>query len=294
MGGPCELRIYAENFAIASRAADAACAEIRRLENKYSRYRNDSITTAINASAGNQNGISVDDETAGLLDYAATVYQHSSGLFDITSGILRQVWDFQSGRLPAQQDVEALLPKIGWYRVRWEKPRICLPLVGMQLDFGGYVKEYAADSAAKLLREEGIENGIVDLGGDLAVVGPRPGGRHWAVGIRNPRAPATALLHTGLIQGGLASSGDYERFMLINGKRYSHILNPMTGWPVETLSGVSVIAEQCLVAGTATTVAMLKGEKDGLQWLEELGLPYFAIDRQNRVSGTMQALPNET
>jgi thiamine biosynthesis lipoprotein len=286
MGSPCELQLYATSPAQADEAAAQAQHEMQRLESVYSRFRDDSLTTRINRSAGSAQGVEVDDETAGLLDYAQQAWMQSDGLFDITSGVLRQAWNFKSGRLPTQAQLDSVLPRIGWQRVRWKKPRLWLP-AGMELDFGGYVKEYAADSAARVCREAGIRHGLVELGGDISLVGTHPDGAPWQVGIRNPRAPEQAIARIPLGHGAIASSGDYERYMEVGGQRYCHILNPKTGWPVEGLRAVSVVAEQCLVAGTASTIAMLKGAEAGPRWLAELGLPWLAVDAQGRLSGSI-------
>jgi thiamine biosynthesis lipoprotein len=270
-------------------AAEVGIAEVARLERKYSRYRDDSLTTRINRSAGDPDGVCVDAETAALIDYADVSFQQSGGLFDITSGILRRVWDFKAGRLPAQDELDNVRKRIGWEKVRWERPRLVLPLEGMELDFGGYVKEYAADRVAELCRSRGIRHGLVDLGGDLSVLGPHPDGTPWRVGVRDPRRPDAAMASVALAAGAIASSGDYERFMVVDGKRYGHILNPKTGWPVEGLAGVSVVASHCLIAGTAATIAMLKGVRDGVAWLEELGLPHVRVDRSGAIGGTLAA-----
>ena len=140
MGSPCELRLSGE---CADEIARAAQAEIARLEAKYSRYREDSLATRINRSAGDARGIEVDAETARLLDYAATAWRESGGRFDITSGILRRAWNFKAARVPTRAEIAALLPLIGWDKLEWRSPRIVLPRAGMELDFGGYVKEYA-------------------------------------------------------------------------------------------------------------------------------------------------------
>lgn len=289
MGSPCELRFYASSGDTADAAYAAAVAVIAQLEERYSRYRPTSLTSRINAAAGSGEWVTVDAETAGLLDYAQQVWEQSDGLFDITSGILRQAWDFRAARLPQQADIDALLPKVGWEKVEWSAPRIRLPMPGMELDFGGYVKEYAADAAARALWEQGIEHGFVELGGDIAVIGPHPDGSPWRIGVRHPRKPDTALAVLELHEGALASSGDYERSITVDGVRYGHILNPKTGWPVQSLAAVSVVAPQCLLAGTATTVAMLK-QGDAQEWLQMLGLPYLAVTDEATIFGTLKAV----
>ncbi len=277
MGGPCRLRLDCEEEPLALAAIAAAEAELRRLEHKYSRYRQDSLVSRINAAAGGS-PVAIDAETAGLLGYADTLWRESGGRFDPTSGVLGRAWDFHSGRLPAQADIDALLPLVGWDRVEWDGAAVRLPAAGMELDFGGFVKEYAADSAAAVLTRQGIRRGLVELAGDIAVVarGEDIGG--WEVGIRHPERPGEAVARIHLAQGGLASSGDYERCLVIDGRRYGHILDPFTGWPVGGLVAVSVVAAQCLVAGGSATIAMLQPPEEALCWLAALGLPWFAVD----------------
>jgi thiamine biosynthesis lipoprotein len=283
MGSPCELRLYGER---AEAAACAAQAEVLRLEAKYSRYRDDSLASRINASAGDPAGVRVDAETARLLDYAATAWRESGGRFDISSGILRRAWDLKSGRLPAPEAVAALLPLVGWQHVVWRAPHIVLPRAGMQLDFGGFVKEYAADLAAAKCRELGVRHGLVDLGGDLAVIGPHPDGRPWQIGVRDPRAPERALLRLAVARGGIATSGDYERCMFVAGVRYGHVLDPRTGWPVRGLASATVVAEACLVAGTLTTSALLRGAAGGA-WLDALGAASVWVEDGGRIGGRL-------
>lgn len=287
MGTLCEFVVQGQDQTVLGRAVAAAEAEVLRLEAKYSRYRDDSVTAAINRSAGSGQAIEVDDETAGLLDYAAIAHGESEGLFDITSGVLRRAWDFRSGRLPSAEEVAALLPFVGWTRLRWERPHLTLPIAGMQLDFGGYVKEYAADTAAARCVSAGVASGYVDLGGDIRVIGPQLDGSAWRIGVRDPRNPAQPIAVVELSSGGIATSGDYERCMVVDGRRYSHLLDPRTGWPVDSYASVSVLAGQTLVAGTATTTALLKGRPDGATWLAELGLPYLLVEHDGRQTGSL-------
>ncbi len=269
MGGPAELQLYLDapdkNQSSLVRQAEA---EAFRLEKKYSRYRNDSVTAAINDSSGRQEGISVDDETAALLNYAQTAWQQSNGLFDITSGVLRKAWDFKLNRLPDKKRLARLLNNVGWQKLLWQAPRLQMP-AGMEIDFGGVVKEYAADAIAALLRNQGVQHGLVELAGDISIIGPHPNGKAWKIGVRNPDRPESAIATIDVFKGAVASSGHYERFITVDGQRYCHILNPKTGWPENSVAGVSVHASTCLVAGTATTTAMLLGAAQGRKWLQE-------------------------
>lgn len=267
-------------------AFDAAEAEVRRLEAKYSRYREDSLTARINASAGSGTPVALDDETEGLLNYADTLWQQSAGLFDLTAGVLRRAWNFRSGQPPRPEIIDELLPLVGWQQVQRHNNSLALPVTGMELDFGGMVKEYACDAAATVLKLHGVGHALVDLAGDMACTGPRSDGQPWTIAIRHPEAANRAVATVSLSSGGLATSGDYERYLEINGQRYGHILNPHTGWPERGYLAVSVTAAQCLVAGSAATVALLKSELDARRWLEELGLPWLAVDRELACTGS--------
>lgn len=286
MGSPCEIQLFAKTQARARQVADAAVADVRRLEARYSRYLGDSLLSAINRVAAAGGGIEVDAETAGLLNYALACYEQSGGLFDITSGILRQAWRFGQGALPDETQIQGLLDRIGWHRLRWNPPRLEFPVPGMELDFGGIVKEYAVDRAAALCREAGIRHGLVNLGGDIKLIGPRADGAPWRVGIVHPRQQQATLQTLALREGAVASSGDYERCLVVDGVRYGHVLNPRTGWPVKHLAAVSVVGDFCVVAGSASTIAMLMEER-GPAWLEALGLPHLWVDVDGRMGGSL-------
>lgn len=286
MGSPCELQVFACDADAARRAIAAVTADVERLEGRYSRYRDTSLLSRINRVAAEGGSIDVDAETRGLVDYAATCFEQSGGLFDITSGLLRKAWNFKSGRLPEPARVAALLPHVGWDKLVWDAPTLRFPRPGMELDFGGIVKEYAADRAATLCREHGIAGGLVNLGGDIGVVGPRPDGDAWRIGLRHPRAEEATMGVVQLRCGGLATSGDYERCLVVDGKRYGHVLNPRTGQPVAHLASVTVHADHCVVAGSASTIAMLK-EVEGPAWLASLGLPHFWVTGDGRCGGSL-------
>lgn len=286
MGTACTLHLYAARQGEADRAARSAIAEVRRIEARYSRYRPDSLLAEINRVALRGGSLALDEETAGLLDYAYACHARSGGMFDISSGILRKAWDFNGAKLPRQETLDLLLPKVGLDKIAWEDRRLTFTLAGMELDFGGIGKEYAADRAAEACLSLGIRHGLVDLGGDIRVIGPHPDLAPWPIGIKHSRRPDALMASFDVRQGALASSGDYERCMVVDGKRYSHILNPLTGWPVHGLSSVSVLAEQCLVAGSISTMAMLKGE-NGIAWLKELGVPHVWMDAEGKQGGSM-------
>ncbi len=274
LGSKNEIKLYSEDPAIAAKVSDEIIKECRRIEGKFSRYQSESIITKINNSAGN-NPIKVDPETAGLLDYADACFNQSEGLFDITSGVLRKVWNFKKELIPSEESIQSVLPLIGWDTVVWQNHEIKLPTAGMEIDLGGIGKEYAVDRSYGVGIENGITHGFVNLGGDLRVFGPRVDGTPWSIGIQHPRKTNAAIAQVKLTSGALATSGDYERFIEVAGKRYCHILNPKTGWPVEGIQSVTVTTDTCLIAGTLTTIAMLFGQKKGRLFLEEQGVQFL-------------------
>lgn len=285
MGTRCEIRLFASDAESAARVFLACAAEVNRLENKYSRYRPGNFLHAINVAAQQGGETQVDAECASLLDYADACYRQSEGLFDITSGILRKVWNFDRPALPDPAALAQTLRAVGWQHVRRDGLRLRFARPGMELDFGGIVKEYAVDRAVAVCREHGIAHGVVDMGGDIAAIGPDPDGEPWRIGVRHPRQPEREVASIAIAHGALATSGDYERCIVIDGKRYSHILSPRSGWPVQGLASVTVVAGQCVVAGSISTTAMLK-ELDGVDWLAGLGATHVWVGLDGAVGGT--------
>ncbi|HET7730919.1 MAG TPA: FAD:protein FMN transferase [Usitatibacter sp.] len=276
MAAENELQLHASGERDARHAADAAIAEVARIEAKYSRYRPGSVVSRINAAAGGAE-VAVDAETAALLDYADACFRQSGGAFDPTSGVLRRAWRFDTARVPSDAELAALLPLIGWGAVERSAAAVRLPRAGMELDFGGFGKEYAVDRAASVLLAHGVESALVNLAGDLAIVGPQPGDAPWQVGIRHPRVAGAVVARVPVHSGAIATSGDYERFVEVGGERHCHVLDPRTGRAARGFQSVTVHGPSCLVAGSASTIAMLHGREQGLSWLRGLGLPHLCV-----------------
>jgi len=285
MGGDNELLLG--GAAALDSVARAAIDDVQRIERKYSRYRDDSVTSAINRGAGGP-PLAIDTETAALLGYAQTCFEQSQGRFDITAGALRAAWDFKR-EPPVRPDpgkLQATLANIGWAAVEWSSTTIRLPRPGMQVDFGGIGKEYAADRVATIAQECYARHGCVNLGGDVRVWGGRPDGSAWRVGIRHPRAHEAAMAGVDLHDGAVATSGDYERYVDIDGKRYCHIIDARTGEPVSAWRSVSVVAPLAIVAGSYATIAMLM-QRDAQAWLDRAGLQWLGVDAGGEVRGTL-------
>jgi thiamine biosynthesis lipoprotein len=275
MAGPCEVLLPSMNEHAALGIGAVAAQEAWRVEKKYSRYRNDSVTTRIHENRGT--AIEVDAETASLIDFASQCFDLSDGLFDITSGVLRRAWTFDgSDRIPEAAVIERLLPLVGFEKLQWRSPRLLLP-AGMELDFGGIGKEYAVDRAYEALAARDWSPFLINFGGDLRANRPPPHGP-WQVGIERPDTDREATMLLELEYGALATSGDSRRFLLKDGVRYGHILNPLTGWPApESPRSITVAASSCTEAGLLSTVAMLRGM--GAQaYLEEQGVRYWLLE----------------
>lgn len=288
MASPCEVLVYLprKEKKLARRLAALIAGEAWRIEAAYSRYQTGNVHAELHAHPDQRQR--VDGETARMLNFGETAWRLSDGLFDLTAGILRKVWKFDgSDRVPESTAVEALLPSIGWDRLIWESdpPQadgnvaggwLTLP-EGMELDFGGIGKEYAVDRALglgmQLLKGRDAPL-LVNFGGDLACSGPRPGNEPWRIGLEAPDRFDQAAAVLALRSGALATSGDSRRFLLKDGRRYSHVLNPHTGWPVpDAPRSVTVAGPTCVQSGLLATLAMLKGA-DAKAFLEETGLPY--------------------
>ena len=281
MASGCEIVLCAPDSAHAHLVAGTAIDEVRRIERKYSRYLDGSIVSRINVAAG-EDWIECDPETLSLLDFADSLHRSSAGLFDITSGLLRRAWDFKRARVPDAQTLADLQPLIGWEQVERSGSKLRLARRGMEIDFGGFGKEYAADRAALQLAQSGIQHGYVNLAGDMRILGPKPDGKPWLMGIQDPRRKDGIFATIPVASGGLATSGDYERYFEIDGKRYCHILNPHTGYPVTHWRSISVMAPLAIVAGGCSTIAMLM-EQRALEFLEATGYSYLAIDCEGEI-----------
>jgi len=281
MASPCEVLMQTQDKRLAEQVAHCVSAEVWRIEDKYSRYDCRSICSQINSGGGNQ--VAIDEETYLLLNFADQCYQLSDGLFDITSGVLRQVWSFDSlsgecQYFPCTTEINKLIRLVDWNKVTYDQNSIILPK-NMELDFGGIGKEYAVDRSILLAKQLMDEPLLVNLGGDLAVTGPRTNNQPWQVAIEHldcdalgqPQDMIVALKH-----GALATSGDARRYLIKLGVRYGHVLNAKTGWPIiHAPRSITTVAPQCIQAGILATLALLQGEQ-AEQFLTEQEITFWA------------------
>lgn len=279
MASDCSILIESEQPDLVIKAAKSAIAEAWRIEYKFSRYQTNNTFSKIHSKF---DVIQIlDTETAQLMIFANHAYHASEGLFDITSGILRKAWKFDgTNNLPKQSVINELLTNVGWTKLGWNPnnpTELILPL-GMELDFGGIGKEYAVDKMLTLCCQSLSKTSasiLINCGGDLVCSGKRLNGESWKVGIESINDREKAKHIVALSSGALATSGDSRRFLLKDGIRYSHVLNPITGWPItDAPRSVTVAAPTCINAGIISTLALLQGA-EAENFLSSLDMPYW-------------------
>jgi thiamine biosynthesis lipoprotein len=274
LGTTCEVQ-YAPpgNRAQSAEFEHAAVAWVQAFEAKYSRFRPDSLISRINRAAGRE-WVAVDAEMEQLLKLGDTLQFMTQGVLDPTALPLIQLWNWKAEkpRVPSGAEIAAALRLVGWSKVQRTPGKIFLPVAGMALDFGGFGKEYAVDVVAQIAQDHGIANALVDFGHDLRALGAPPGRPAWHIGLENPDQPGATFASVGLSGSrGIASSGDYLRCFTVDGRRYGHIVDPRTGWPVANgCIQVTVIAGTCLQAGILSTTSFVLGVPKGLELIQSL------------------------
>lgn len=271
LGTQCEVQYAApQGDAQAMAFERAAVGWVTAFEAKYSRFRPDSLLSRINAAAGRA-AVEIDSETEGLLKLCEMLHFMTNGVLDPTALPLIRLWNYKAEqpRIPREDEIAAARSRVGWKKVQWSGGKIFLPEPGMALDFGGFGKEYAVDMVAQLAVDHGIPSALVDFGHDLRAIGAPPGRPAWHVGLEDPNRPGTANGSIGVIGKGVASSGDYIRCATIEGKRYGHIVDPRTGWPVANgCLQATVVASTCLQAGVLSTTAFVLGAAKGIEFIQ--------------------------
>jgi FAD:protein FMN transferase len=288
MGGGARVEFVDDRGADrATRIARAVEGEAHRIEAKFSRYRERSVISEINRNAG-RTPVAVDAETEMLVASALDLARQTGGRFDPTVGALRRAWDFNSGRVPSNDEIASLLPLVDAGAVSIRNRTVFLRRAGMEIDLGGVGKEYAVDRAADVLRTEGVRAAIVNFAGDVRTVGSRGDGRPWKVGVLDPRDRARLRfsIHA-LGNAGIATSGDYERGFVKDGTRYHHILDATTGWPARGVVSATVVAATAFRAGQFATASFLFGPEAGLTLLERApDLEGALIDEDGAIRAT--------
>jgi thiamine biosynthesis lipoprotein len=270
MGTRCRVSLVEPTRAVANACLDELLNWVADFEAKYSRFLSDSLISRINAAAG-KDWVAIDADTERLFALCGQLFFFTRGAFDPTALPLIKLWNWKatSPVVPSASAIAAARELVGWNKVQQRPGAIFLPRAGMALDLGGIGKEYAVDMAVALAERHGVKNLLVDFGQDIRVLGTPPGRPAWHIGLEDPKNPGTCWGSVAVRGEAVASSGDYLRHFLLAGRRYGHILDPRTGYPVSNgCLSVSVIAPTCTIAGILTTTAFILGPKEGLQLIQ--------------------------
>lgn len=270
MGTDCQIIFRAPSEKQARAFETQAVAWVQDFEARYSRYREDSMISAINRAAGKA-WVEIDHELESLFALCDHYHWSTGGVFDPTTLPLIQLWNYQAEtpRVPADDEVSRRMAWVGWQRVQRQPGRVHLPVAGMALDIGGIGKEYAVDRVLEMSQRFGIRDILVDFGRDIRASGEAPSGGAWSVGLEHPLDPGRCWGGVLVTHRGVATSGDYHRGFEVDGVRYSHIIDPRTGRPITNqCHSATVIAPTCTEAGVLATAALILGAEAGLELIE--------------------------
>ena len=284
MANYCEIQIYDESRITAKKATQRLASEILRIEQKYFPSTKNSFVLEINNSAGNRLGIKLDAETRSLFNIAEHSFELSSGTWDITATKLTNAWKDETQHPSDNSKLTKLLPLVGFEKLGFKGTRLYLPK-NMEIDFGPIIKEYAADAVAELARKLGVHHGLINLGGDFTIIGPQPDQKPWCIGVANPENANSLLAKIELLEGGIASCGDFSSFRNIDNLKYNSLVNAKTGWLCSGLRAATVASLKCTQAGSLARMALALGEDDGLKELEEQCFKFVAMTEDGDLKG---------
>lgn len=267
MGSTVELKFYSPSEELFHRVVDACVERTKEIDRLFSNYRNDSVLAEVNRNAG-VGPVSVPGEFLRLVQTSVRYSVLTEGAFDITIGSLFELWraETKAGRLPLRSRIRDALGCTGFRKIKIDEVKSQVFLEGdcVRLDFGAIGKGYAVDEMVRIAKESGITRGLVNFGGNIYAMNPPAGKKFWDVGVRKPGSGGEIISKLDLVNKGVATSGDYERYFEHSGKKYSHIIDPRTGWPAEgatSVVAVSKTATEADVFSTAVSVLGLRGAK---------------------------------
>lgn len=266
---------------------DLATGEIARLERKFSSLHPESLTARINQSAGTGAFTPLDAESRSLFEYVGALWKESKHIFDPSTCILGDCYD-EKGALRASRDqLQGMLKLVGWRHIEMNSRGAHLEKKGMLIDLDSCIRPYAVDSVHKILKRNGAASALIEMGQDVSTIGKQPDGANWLIGVRIPRGSRAAIARLKVNQKGFSTRGDYEQAVMQDGERFGRALSPVDGQAIPGLLSVSVVADTCLTACSAASVARLKTEAGAMKWLDGLGLPWLAVDRQLQCHGPL-------
>jgi thiamine biosynthesis lipoprotein len=289
LGTVIEITIGHPDEGLAREAAAKAFAEIERVDALLSGHNPGSEIGTLNAEGASE-PTAVSAEVFALLERAARIASLSGGAFDVTIGPVMDQWKFdEGGRVPSDAEITAALAAVGTGKLQLDPARGSVHFLspGMKIDLGAIGKGYAVDRAVQVLRDAGIKSAIVDAGGDLRLLGSRPGKDFWRIGVRHPREASRLLLNLELVDTAIVTSGDYERFFMDGDARYHHLIDPRTGYPAARCQSVTVIAPETADADAYATAAFVLGPVEGLGFLRDLpGVEGVIVDAAGQLLWT--------
>ncbi len=291
MGNRFEISVVSDNEAWAQERIDKAITEISRIEKLLTTFSDDSQTNLINRNAGIA-PVKVDKEVIDLILRSKRISSLTQGAFDITYGSIdKRFWNFDSTMrsLPDPQLAKRAVHLINYKNVIVDEKNstVFLKEKGMRIGFGGIGKGYAAEKAKNILWENGVDSGIVNAAGDLTAWGHQPDGKEWTIGIADPDAVRTAFSYFSITGMAVATSGNYEKFVMIDGNKYSHTIDPKTGMPVKGIKSVTIICPNAEIADAMATPVMIMGIKAGVDMVNQVrGLACIIVDDNNKIYTT--------
>jgi len=288
MGNHFELSVVADDEKWANEKIDAGIEEIRRIERLLTTFSDDSETAHINRNAGIM-PVAVSRETYNLIERSIRISDVTQGAFDITYGSIdKRLWNFDLNMtsLPDKITAKKMVRLINYKNIVLddENCTVFLREEGMRIGFGGIGKGYAADRARQVLKEQGVESGVVNASGDMSAWGVQPNGKKWTVGIANPDSSHDVFSYMSITDMAVATSGNYEKFILIDGKKYSHTIDPRTGLPVSGIKSVTIITTNAEIADAMATPVMIMGINAGLDMINQIkNIEAVIIDDNNNL-----------
>lgn len=287
MGSRFDITVVAKDEVQANDYIDLAISEISRIEKEISSWDPESETSKIIANAGIQ-PVKVNRESFDLITRAVKISELTEGAFDITYASMDRIWKFDGSmnHLPTDDEIAQSIRKVGYKNIVLdpEHQTVFLKNKGMRIGFGAIGKGYAADKAKQLLISEGVNGGIINASGDLTTWGTQPDGSPWMVGITNPLNKNKVFSWFPLDNNAVVTSGNYEKFVEFNGKKYTHIIDPRTGWPVSGLTSVTIFAPKAELADALATSVFVMGRETGIDFINQLpGMECVIVDDNGKI-----------
>jgi thiamine biosynthesis lipoprotein len=288
MGNRFQLSAVSESESLANEAIDAGIEEIRRIEKLLTTFNEESETAAINRNAGIKPEV-VSQETFELIERSIRISEITRGAFDITYGSVdKRLWNFDAemNKLPDAATASKMVRLINYRNILLNKAdfSVMLKEKGMRIGFGGIGKGYAAEKAKLKMKNIGIDSGIVNASGDMTTWGKQPSGKPWTIGIADPNAKERIFSYMNISDMAVATSGNYEKFIVVNGQKYSHTINPRTGLPVNGIKSVTIICTNAEIADAMATPVMIMGIRTGLDMINQINnLEAIIVDDNDEV-----------